>query len=187
MSTTSDIDALLADLAATRDDAQALVRSLSEEEGMRPSSNGGWSVAECLDHLANANRVYIDSMREPATRARAQARLRRKAALPGLVGRLFVSSLEPPPKLWSKLKAPKKIRPRSSPPLNESFLAFLESHDRAVEFIRANADLDLASIRFANPFIQRVRFSLATGLHVIVAHERRHLLQARRAGRAMEA
>jgi hypothetical protein len=46
------------------------------------------------------------------------------------------------------------------------------------EFLRAHADLDLAGIRFPNPLVRSIRFSLATGLHVIAAHERRHLWQA---------
>jgi hypothetical protein len=49
------------------------------------------------------------------------------------------------------------------------------------------AALDLAGIRFVNPFLPGVRFSLATGLHVIAAHERRHLWQAWRVRRAAEA
>ena len=48
------------------------------------------------------------------------------------------------------------------------------------------ADIDLAGVRFANPFIRGVRFSLATGLHVIAAHERRHLWQAWNVRRAEE-
>ncbi len=44
-------------------------------------------------------------------------------------------------------------------------------------FLRAHADLDLAAVRFPNPFLRGVRFSLATGLHVITAHKRRHLWQ----------
>ena len=43
-----------------------------------------------------------------------------------------------------------------------------------------NAAAELARVRFRNPFVRGVRFSLATGLHVIVAHERRHLWQAKR-------
>jgi hypothetical protein len=41
-------------------------------------------------------------------------------------------------------------------------------------------------VRFPNPFIRGVRFSLATGLHVIAAHERRHLWQAWRVRHAVE-
>jgi hypothetical protein len=46
--------------------------------------------------------------------------------------------------------------------------------------------LDLASIRFRNPFVRTIYFSLATGLHVITAHERRHLFQAWRIRRGIE-
>jgi hypothetical protein len=53
-------------------------------------------------------------------------------------------------------------------------------------FLRTHADVDLAGVRFPNPFIRGVRFSLATGLHVIAAHERRHLWQARRVREAAE-
>jgi len=52
-------------------------------------------------------------------------------------------------------------------------------------FLCSYATIDLAGVRFANPFIRGVRFSLATGLHVLAAHERRHLWQGwsvRRAG-----
>jgi hypothetical protein len=39
-------------------------------------------------------------------------------------------------------------------------------------------------VRFPNPFIRGVRFSLATGLHVIASHERRHLWQVWRVRQA---
>ena len=84
-----------------------------------------------------------------------------------------------------KTKNPAVATPRTSPPLADSLAAFLESQDSVRDFIRANADLDLAGIRFVNPFARGIRFSLATGLHVIAAHDRRHLWQAwnvRRAG-----
>jgi hypothetical protein len=52
--------------------------------------------------------------------------------------------------------------------------------------VRRFADIDLARVTFPNPFIRGVRFSLATGLHVIAAHERRHLWQAWRVRHAAE-
>jgi len=56
--------------------------------------------------------------------------------------------------------------------------AFLASQQDVRRFLQAYAGIDLASVRFPNPFITGVRFSLATGLHVIAAHDRRHLWQA---------
>ena len=73
---------------------------------------------------------------------------------------------------------PRVSTPRISPPLADSLEAFLESQDKARAFIRASADLDLTGTKFVNPFVRGIRFSLATGLHVIAAHDRRHLWQA---------
>ncbi len=172
-----DIQELHDQLEAAERDAEALVAGLSEDQGTARPAPGAWSVAECLDHLATANRVYLVSFQEPAQRARAQGRLRKGPARPGRVGALFIASLEPPPKWWSKLPAPKKIRPRPAPPLAESFADFKTSLADVRDFLRAHHDLDLAGVPFPNPFLPGVRFSLATGLHVILAHIRRHLWQ----------
>jgi hypothetical protein len=77
------------------------------------------------------------------------------------------------------MRTPRAIRPRQSPPLGDAFEQFIASQEEVRVFLRTYADIDLASVRFPNPFIRGVRFSLATGLHVIPAHERRHLWQAR--------
>src|SRR5690606_8288240 len=127
---------------------------------------------------ATADRVYLEAMREPAERAKAAGRLRRRPAIPGFIGSLFVRSLEPTN--TRKLKAPKKIRPREAPPLSDAATRFHESQDRVRAFLREYQGIDLAGVRFPNPFVPGIRFSLATGLHVITAHERRHLQQARR-------
>ena len=84
------------------------------------------------------------------------------------------------------MKAPGKIRPRPSPPLGDAMEAFMASQRDVVTFLRAYADIDLAGVRFPNPFIAGLRFSLATGLHVLAAHERRHLWQAWRVRRDAE-
>ncbi len=173
-------------LEAVERDAEALVAGLSEAQGTARIEAGSWSVAECLDHLATANRVYLQAMQESANRAQTQGRLRRRPARPGWAGRLFVGSLEPPPKWWSKLRAPQKIRPRPSPPLAEAFTDFMASLTDARTFLHAEAHLDLAGTRFPNPFIPGVSFSLATGLHVITAHARRHLWQGWRVRRTLE-
>jgi hypothetical protein len=71
-----------------------------------------------------------------------------------------------------------------APSLAQSFESFRTSQDEVRAFISAYADLDLAAIRFPNPFVRGIGFSLTTGLHVVTAHERRHLWQAQRVRRA---
>ena len=173
----SELKALDEALEANERDAKTLVAGLAEAQGTWRAAPGTWSVAECLDHLAVGNRVYLASMGPSADRARQDGRLRRKPARPGLVGGWFVKSLEPPV-IRRKLRAPRKIVPRVSPPLGDAATAFFASHAQVQQFLRSYADIDLAGVHFPNPFIKGLRFSLATGLHVLAAHERRHLWQA---------
>ena len=171
-----ELEELLAAIDANTRDAHALVDGLDEARGAWRPAPGAWSIAECLDHLAVSNRVYLPPMIEAANRARAEGRIRRGPAKPGLLGGWFVRSLEPPVKF--KQRNPKLSTPRASPPLADTFKAFLASQDDVRAFIRRSADLDLNSVRFRNPFTRLVRWSLATGIHVLPAHERRHLWQA---------
>jgi hypothetical protein len=189
MQTTSradDIVALEEAYDAAERDARALVDQLSPTAGAWRAEAGAWSVAECLDHLAVGNRVYLRAMQPAAERALAAGRLRRGPARPGLMGGWFVRSLEPPVSAPFKLKAPRTIRPRAAPALDEAASDFFASQQDVRAFLRRFAAIDLAGVHFANPFIRGLRFSLATGLHVIAAHERRHLWQAWRVRQAAE-
>jgi hypothetical protein len=166
--------------------ARTLVSGLSETLGAWRPGPDSWSVAECLDHLAIANRVYLRAMQPVSERALAEGRRRRGPAVPGVVGRWFVRTLEPPVKPRFRGKAPQSIQPRRAPSLRDAIEQFLASQDEVRAFLRRYADIDLAGVRFSNPFLPGVRFSLATGLHAIAAHERRHLWQASRVRHAAE-
>jgi hypothetical protein len=182
----SDIAVLEEGFDAVERDARALVRGLTEVSGAWRPDATSWSVAECLDHLANANRVYLHAMQPVAERTLMQGRRRRGPAQPGVIGRWFIRTLEPPVTSRFKRTAPESIRPRRAPSLGDAIAQFLASHDEVRAFVRRYADIDLAGPRFPNPFVRGIRFSLATGLHVIAAHERRHLWQAWRVRQAAE-
>jgi DinB superfamily len=173
-----DIAQLEEGFDAVERDAHALVSGLTESAGAWRADAGAWSVAECLDHLAIANGVYLRAMQPAAERSLTRGRRRRGPARPGVIGRWFVGTLEPPVTPRFKRGAPDSIRPRRSPPLADAIAQFLASHDEVRAFLRRYAEIDLAGTRFPNPFVRGIRFSLATGLHVIAAHERRHLWQA---------
>jgi DinB superfamily len=172
-----DIHALLAALDDAERDATALVQELSEADASRHERPDSWSIAQCLDHIAKTNSVYLAAMQPPADRALQTGRGRRRSARPGLLGRWFVRTQEPPVGRL-KVKAPKSIRPEESPSPAGAMQKFLESQNAIRAFIEGCAAIDLAGVSFPNPFVKGLRFSLATGLHVLVAHERRHLWQA---------
>lgn len=182
----SDILALEEALAAIDADTRRLLEGLTAEQGVWRAEPASWSVAHCLDHLAMSNRVYLRAMQPAAEDALRRGRKRRRPAVPGFIGGWFVRIMEPPVKRRFKMRAPKKIVPRVSPALQDAAREFLASQDDVRAFLRAYADTDLAGVRFVNPFAPAIRFTLATGLHVLVSHDRRHLWQAWNVRRAEE-
>jgi len=188
--TSAPLDADIADLDSAFDaverDARALVAGVSETQGRWQPAPGAWSVAECLDHLATANRVYLRAMEPVSERALAAGRARRGPVRPGLVGGWFARWLEPPARPLIRTRAPRVIRPRVAPPLADAAAQFFAAHHDVRAYLARFGGIDLTGVTFPNPLIPGVRFSLATGLHILAAHERRHLWQAWRARRAAE-
>jgi hypothetical protein len=48
------------------------------------------------------------------------------------------------------------------------------------DLVRCAGAYDINRIRFRNPFIPLLRFTVGTGLEIVWRHQRRHLLQAER-------
>jgi hypothetical protein len=57
---------------------------------------------------------------------------------------------------------------------------FLRTNRDIREFIHRAEPYDVNRVRFRNPFVPLIWFTVGTGLEVLVRHERRHLLQAER-------
>jgi hypothetical protein len=167
------------DVAAVRDALDAgekRARDLTsvDEATLQWHAEGAWSIAQCIDHLTNANRVYLVPMREAAARARGEPR--RGPIAPGLFARWFIRSQEPPVK--TRMKAPGKIRPAAQVDSASVWPSFQASQAEVRRLLLELAHLDLNGVRFANPFVRGVRMTLGTGFLVLAAHQRRHLWQA---------
>lgn len=171
-----DLRRILDDLDANERRVAALLSGLDEATvNWRPDERS-WSTAQCIDHLNVAARIYLAAMEPALDVARKKGRTRRGPIRPGWFERKFLESLEPPPK--RKLPAPSKIVPAPRRNRDELLEEFRRQHANLSELIRAFADLDLGSIRFQNPFIPLLRFTVGTGLLVVPTHERRHIWQA---------
>lgn len=142
----------------------------------RPRDGEGWSIAQCLDHLGKMNAVYSFAIRSGIEAARARGSRRTTPAEPGYFGGKFVRSLEPP--VRRRIRAPRQGAPTSREDRSAILERYRAGHDRVRQVIVAAAEIDANRAVFRNPFLPLIRFSIATGLFVIAAHDRRHLWQA---------
>ena len=151
-------------------------RVTDEELFWQPDGGRRWSIALCLDHLAVANAVYGAAMRGAVEKARSAGWTRQAAAAPGFFGRKFIASLEPP--VNRRTSAPAKIRPRPACTRSDILASYHKAHDDLRRLLEDAAAIDINRATFPNPFLPLVRVRVSTGLHVIAAHDRRHLWQA---------
>ncbi len=78
-----------------------------------------------------------------------------------------------------RAKAPKKIVPTSQ--VDGSVMErFLAGNEKLRKLIERASEYDVNRIRFRNPFIPVIRFTVGTGFAIVTRHQHRHLLQAER-------
>jgi hypothetical protein len=98
---------------------------------------------------------------------------------PGWFARWFIRSFIEPSAGTKRASAPKKIVPGNRVALS-IVERFLRGNQDARQLIRQAEAYNVNRIRFVNPFLPLLRFTVGTGLKITCGHERRHLLQAER-------
>ncbi|HET8546555.1 MAG TPA: DinB family protein [Bryobacteraceae bacterium] len=175
-----DLEAVSAQFAANEQAARELLTGLTREQAnWRPDPRRSWSVVQCIDHLARTNDVYGSALTDAIQRAVLRRPPPRRGPLaPGWLARKILRSIEPP--VRRHFASPPIVLPEDTREPQEALASLIESHDSLRRMMADAADLDLNRIRFRNPFLRNWKlFSVATGLLVLPAHERRHLWQAR--------
>ena len=159
-------------------EADALVAPLTEAQFIWQPSPGSWSIAECIEHLNITARMYLPRLDEGIAEA-VRRGLYGEGPFPyGLVGRIFVRTMEPPAKL--KVKAPASFQPGPRRGRSEIMAAFRGYQVQFVDRLRQANGLDLRRAKVHSPTSRWLKMSLGSGFALMAAHERRHLWQAQR-------
>ena len=158
--------------------ASAVRRDLTPMQLNWRASPDTWSVGQCLEHLYNANEVYLPPIAKALDSASPISSAPDEIT-PGWFGRYFIKHHIDPATQRARHKAPGKIRPAHdvAPDILDKFL---RSNDVARALVRRANDYDVNRIRFKNPFVAWIRFTVGTGIEIVWRHQRRHLLQAER-------
>ena len=169
-------DKLPEELTESRQRAEAVVSALTSQQLTQRPDPARWSIAECLVHLNLTGAVVQRLMARAIESGRREKRLGSGPFKLGARGRLLIWIAEPPPKF--RLSAPKAVVASLPIPHPEQVLAdFMKTQDEWERLWREAEGLDMARINVASwksPFRCRLSASFAW----VMAHQRRHLLQA---------
>jgi hypothetical protein len=169
---TGQLDGVLNQVEALTVKVKTLVAGRSQSDLISSVESASWSVAQCLDHLAQTTNAFIP----PISSAIAVApRLTTNRALrTGALTQLFIRNLEPPYRLRFKVPAP--LVPRQQD-FNSAWGAFEESQAQLAKTIRSAAGLAIDQVRVESPVYARFSYNVYGALRMLTAHERRHLSQ----------
>ncbi len=152
--------------------AKSLVAGYSQTDLTTPLESASWSVAQCLDHLAQTTNAFLPPISSAIARA---PRLATNRALrTGTLARLFIRNLEPPYRLRFKVPAP--LVPIQHD-FNSAWSAFDESQAQLAKTIQSAAGLAIDQVRVDSPVYARFSYNVYGALRMLTAHERRHLWQ----------
>jgi hypothetical protein len=173
---TPQLARLQTELATLKAEASELVSGLRESQfNWRPDQRK-WSMAECLLHLNIVGDRYVRIIETALEEAKARRFVARGVVVHGFLAKWILANTEPPPK--RHYRSPRGFTPSYGQPITAVLPTFLHLQDQLTLEIEQANGMDLARIKVQAPALP-VRFNLLLTLEWIVAHERRHLWQAR--------
>ncbi len=181
--TREQADELAGQLAAVSDRACKLEQEFSQRELSEAPSPGAWSAADNLMHLTLASQALIPRMTKTLGKLAEAGQRSEGRSKPDWVGRFYAWALEPPVRF--KARAPRPFVPPAGTLADAALPVFLAAQERLRALVDQSVGLDLAGRRVPSPVSRFVRYNVCSVFHVLAAHQRRHLWQARRAALAV--
>jgi len=172
----AQIEGLLYQLQTSSQEVPGLGRGLTIEQFNWVPAPGRWSIGQCIEHLNITSERYIPVFKKAIDDGRAAGRVSSAPITLGFLERWFMQSLEPPVRM--KFKAPKAFVAPPQLPVDATLERWDAMQAGMAECIRSAEGVDFRRIKVPSQF-GPVSFSLGGTFLILLAHERRHLWQAR--------
>lgn len=143
----------------------------------RPGSTQ-WSVGQCFEHLMTSNRLMLTVL-DDALKGRGPRNIwARLPVLPGVMGRMLIRSQARNGS--RKFTAPPQAQPSTTSVAADIIQRFVDQQREIAERLGALDEQDASRTIMTSPFVRFITYSVLDGCRLVVAHEQRHVEQARR-------
>src|SRR5437764_4046556 len=143
-----------------------------------PPEEGNWSVAQILEHLNAYNRHYL-----PIIERTLNMSSKEKSAwfVAGFFGDYFTRTMMPKNvyEVKNKMKAFKAFSPTRGLNVDTVFNEFMQYQDKLNDLLELSKSRNLNTIRIPLSVSKLIRLKLGDMFRFLVAHEQRHMIQAR--------
>lgn len=172
----AQIEGLLHQLQTASQEVPGLTRGLTSEQFNWAPGPGRWSIGQCLEHLNITSERYIPVFKKAMEDGRAAGRVSTEPITLGFLERWFMQTLEPPPRM--KTRTPQAFAAPAQLPMDATLARWDTMQAGLADCMRMAEGLDFRRIKVRSQF-GPVSFGLGATFLILLAHERRHLWQAR--------
>lgn len=152
-------------------------QNLSTELLLKPSSSGGWSIAQCLAHLNSYGDYYLPLFEKGLTEN--QDNLSVEIMKNTWLGKLAIDSMNPE-KGKKKFKALKGHIPEVALDAKAVVAEFINQQEQLLKILRMAQNKPIQKIRIPISIAKFLKLHLGDALQFLIVHNERHIRQANR-------
>lgn len=149
-----------------------------------PLTNGKWTAIQALEHLNMYNRYYLPAIET----AIGESKTGRSAWFnSGTLGNYFTNMMKPTDvfQVKNKMKTQKSYNPPAALNAEKVIAEFQQHQEKLTQLLEAARTHDMNSIRIPISVSKFIKLKLGDTFRFLIAHEQRHLIQARNAIHAL--
>ena len=149
-----------------------------------PPAEGSWSAIQALEHLNMYNRYYLPTIEKAVAIIPKEWNA---WFVPGFFGDYFTRIMQPSNvyEVKNKMKTPKGYRPDKALHSEEVLNEFIQHQNKLLQLLEVSRKRNLNEIRIPISISKLVKLKLGDTFRFLIAHEQRHMLQARNALKAV--
>jgi len=155
----------------------AVFQNLPEDQLLHPAENGGWCIAECLEHLNTYAEFYLPRIKKALDKAEVVDGT--AAFRHGFLGNYFINTMDPS-QSTKKYKAMKKHRPVTVSDPYTVVSRFIQYMEELLKIIQQSGTKNLMKTSIGTSISPLIKITIGDALQFVLTHNRRHLEQARR-------
>jgi hypothetical protein len=154
-----------------------LFQNLDEKTLLKPSGSGGWSIAQCLEHLNTYGYHYLPLIGKGLEQhGKPSGATYFKSTW---LGAYFTRLMEPGEGM-KKMKTFKHHIPADALDVHAVIREFVNQQEELLRLLKMASGRDLNRIKIRISISRLVRLKLGDVFQFIIAHDERHLQQAKR-------
>jgi hypothetical protein len=171
------VDLLEAQVENHLQDAISVFQNLDETTLVMPASNGGWSIAQCLEHLNSYGHFYLPAIKYGMARRKTESS--DEIFTSTWLGDYFTKMMDPQTGK-KKFKAFKNHIPAKQLDAHAVVAEFIQQQETMLRYLQLARKINLNDVRIPLSIFKWITFKLGDAFRFIIAHNERHVQQAKR-------